>query len=170
MKRLSLLLLTLVQCRHRDPDPITPASQLPQATQTGAGTIGFLLNSQPFLPSGNNGTPNFLTTYDPTYHGGNLDIRTYRYIGNTDKSQYLAFGGDSINQIGTYTFASSTFPATSSHTVYFFDNSKNSPCDAYDFRPGTKYWTAYNHALRQAERCRLGHIQLHADASWLRYD
>ena len=135
---LALALLTQCsKCKH-DPTPAKPEDQLPPATQTGAGTFGCLLNGQPFLPSGNLATPNFFVIYDPTFHGGNLDVRTYRNTDKLSNKQYLNFGGDSINQVGTYSFiTSSTFPMRSTHTVYFSDDNKSSPCNYYNYFPGT---------------------------------
>ena len=37
---------------------------LPPATQTGANTLGFLLNGMPWVPAGNNGTPNLTIGLD----------------------------------------------------------------------------------------------------------
>lgn len=91
---LALALLTQCSKCKDDPTPATPTDQLPPVTQTGAGTFGCLLNGQAFLPSGNVGTPNFLVTYDPTYHGGILVITVYRNFGNTGMQQYLGFGGE----------------------------------------------------------------------------
>ena len=135
---LALALLTQCSKCKQDPTPAKAEDQLPPATQTGAGTFGCLLNGQPWTPSGNNGYPNLLVTYDPTYHGGNLDLRTYRYLGNTGKSQYISFGGDQIDKPGTYnlmTPSNSTNPGP--YTVFYSDDSKTSPCNFYNYLPGT---------------------------------
>lgn len=132
----SLVLLT--QCSKCKQDNPSPVAQLPPATQTGADTFGCLLNGKPWTPSGNNGVPNYRVTYDPGYHGGNLDIRVYTYLGNTGKSQYLGFGGDQIGQAGTYTFVTpANFPTPGPRNVYFSDDSKSAPCNEYDHNPGT---------------------------------
>jgi hypothetical protein len=84
MKKLllpALALALLTQCRKSAPDPAKPEDQLPAATQTGAGTFGCLVNGQPWLPSGNNGTPNSVALYDPntsSYGGAQLNIAAYR--------------------------------------------------------------------------------------------
>lgn len=131
-------LLGLSQCKKSHPDPAKPEDQLPPATQTGAGTFGCLLNGQPWTPSGNLTTPNFLALYDPTYHNGNLDVRTYRNIDKLSNKQYLSFGGDSINKVGLYHFiTSNTFPMRGPRTVYFSDDNKSSPCNYYNYFPGT---------------------------------
>ena len=67
-------LLGLSQCQKKDAGPAKPEDQLPPATQTGAGTFGCLLNGQPWTPQGYDGKPNFITTYDAGYAGGNLAI------------------------------------------------------------------------------------------------
>jgi hypothetical protein len=77
----ALALALLTQCHKRDPDPAKPEDQLPAATQTGANTFGCLVNGQPWLPSGNNGTPNSVALYDPntsSYGGAQLNIAAYR--------------------------------------------------------------------------------------------
>ena len=128
----SLLVLpvwVLLGCHRNDP---SPAEQLPPATQTGANTFGCLLNGQPWTPSGNDGRANYRITYDPEFVGGSLTIRVYRYIGDTHKSQDFIIGGDNINRLATYSFNS-----PSPYTAYFFDTSKNSPCDSYYNNPGT---------------------------------
>jgi len=131
-------LLGLSQCRKKDAPPAKPEDQLPPATQTGAGTFGCLLNGQPWTPKGFNGSPNILVTYDPTYKGGNLDLRTYRYLGNTGKSQYIRFGGDQIDKIGTYVFTIPTNPTIPNpYTVYYSDDSKSSPCNNFFLISGT---------------------------------
>ena len=136
---LALLLLTQCSKCKNDPAPVTPADQLPPATQTGANTFGCLLNGQPFTPSGFNGTPNFLVSYDPGFQGGNLDVRVYRNVDKAaNKQQFIRFGGDQIIQPGTYILKT---PADLSklgpYTASFSDYRYNSPCDMYSFNPGT---------------------------------
>ena len=70
----ALLLLTQCSKCKNDPTPADPAAALPPATQTGAGTLGCLVNGQPWTPQGNNGSSNNNIYYDPTYRGGNLGI------------------------------------------------------------------------------------------------
>ena len=68
-------LLGLSQCKKNNPDP---ASQLPPATQTGANTLGCLVNGQPWTQQGNNGASNYSISYDQNPYGV-LDLTTYRY-------------------------------------------------------------------------------------------
>ena len=79
-------LLGLSQCKKNNPDP---ASQLPLATQTGANTLGCLVNGQPWTPQGNDGASNYSISYDQNPYGV-LDLTTYRYQQKpTDNYQYM---------------------------------------------------------------------------------
>jgi hypothetical protein len=49
---LLFLALTLNSCDNDDDSPRDPISQLPPATQTGANTLGALLDGEPFIPAG----------------------------------------------------------------------------------------------------------------------
>lgn len=66
---LFLLLITTLSCHNDDDDnpPVDPVDQLPEATQTGAGTFGCLLDGEVFLP-GN--TPNNLDCVYQFVNGG----------------------------------------------------------------------------------------------------
>ena len=61
MKRtiLLLLIITTLSCCNKDDDtPIIPIEQLPPATQTGANTVGCLLDGKAFLPGNYNNATN----------------------------------------------------------------------------------------------------------------
>ena len=61
MKRtiLLLLIITTLSCCNKDDDtPIIPIQQLPPATQTGANTVGCLLDGKAFLPGNFNNSTN----------------------------------------------------------------------------------------------------------------
>ena len=118
-------LLGLSQCKKKDPDPV---SQLPPATQTGANTFGCLVNGQPWTPQGYNGTSNYSITVDPTYHGGNVDIRAYRYTDNLIQS--IILGGDSIKSMGSYSLAATT------KSVFFTDLHLLPACQNFDGKAG----------------------------------
>jgi hypothetical protein len=123
-----LALLLLTQCHKSDPDPTKPEDQLPAATQTGANTFGCLVNGQAYLPAGRVGLgSNYSVSYDPTFNGGDLTIRTYRATLTDDKA--LMIGGMSISRPGTYAFGSATMLRTS-----FRDDSRSTPCDNHDSR------------------------------------
>ena len=82
---LTLPLALLLGCKKDAPDP---AGQLPPATQTGANTLGCLVNGVPWTPQGNNGSSNYSVSYDQNPYGV-LDARAYRYQQPTDNFQYL---------------------------------------------------------------------------------
>ena len=69
MKTYLLLLATIIlcslQCRKTPRPTVTDIPGLPPATQTGANTLGFLLNGQPWTPQGSNGTANLSIDFDP---------------------------------------------------------------------------------------------------------
>ncbi|MDJ0365658.1 DUF6252 family protein [Hymenobacter sp. H14-R3] len=100
---LVLPLALLLGCKKSDPDPV---SQLPPATQTGANTFGCLVNGQPWLPGGNDGTSNYSIYYDPNYRKGTLNIGTYRYypVGSTSRQDIIIFS-DSLKSTGTYSLS-----------------------------------------------------------------
>ncbi len=94
---LSVLLLTAMQCRKPANPIVTDIRGLPPATQTGANTIGFLLNGQPWTPEGNNGTANLSIDYDPGINNGGFGISAYRIISQSN-STFLGIGIiDSLN-------------------------------------------------------------------------
>lgn len=129
---LALALLTQCSKCKQDPTPAKPEDQLPPATQTGAGTFGCLLNGQPWTPSGFNGYPNILVTYDPGYRGGSLSITAYRYPADAKQAQYIKFGGDQLDKPGTYTITTTSNPAPPGpYGVLFADGNIPSPCNMY---------------------------------------
>ena len=68
-------LLGLSQCKKTEADPV---DQLPPATQTGANTLGCLVNGQAWTPAGNSGPSNYAISYDPNPYGV-FDLTSYRY-------------------------------------------------------------------------------------------
>lgn len=120
------LALLLTQCQKKDAGPTQPEDQLPAATQTGAGTIGYLLNGQPWTPSGHVGTPNFTLDYDPSYLGGALQVKCYRYP-SSGILQSLTFGAARVTRVGTYVFTNS-----GDNGVAYSDGSKTTPCNRFN--------------------------------------
>lgn len=96
-------------------DPVTNVGSLPPATQTGANTLGFLLNGVPWTPQGYNGTANLSTSVDFGYHKGVFNISAYRII-TAGNSESFAIFSDSLNYM--------TIPITISLV-------KNSPAGIY---------------------------------------
>lgn len=124
----ALALVLLAQCHKRDPDPAKPEDQLPAATQNGASAFGCLVNGQAYLPAGRVGLgSNYSVSYDPTFNGGDLIVRTYR-VTKTDDQSFMV-GGMNISRPGTYAFG----PATTLRT-YFRDDKRSLPCDLRDSR------------------------------------
>ncbi|TDN37642.1 hypothetical protein E4631_01905 [Hymenobacter sp. UV11] len=120
-------LLSLSQCKKSDSGPAKPEDQLPPATQTGAGTFGCLLNGQPWTPSGYDGKPNFITTYDSGYAGGNLAIRVYRLIPSAGTNQYFLISSTSVNKTGVYNFDNNG-PAGA-----YYNSGINGNCQEYGY-------------------------------------
>ena len=71
---------------------------LPPATQTGANTLGFLLNGEPWTPAGNNGTANLSIDFDPGFNNGIFGIAAYK-ASPTTISQIVIWVKDSLNFI-----------------------------------------------------------------------
>ncbi len=118
-------LALLLGCQKNGP---APADQLPPATRTGANTFGCLLNGQPWTPSGYNGTSNYSVVIDSAYHGGNVDVRAYRYTDNL--LQYFIFGGDGINRVGTYSLD------TGPKSIFFTDQHLPLACQNFESNAG----------------------------------
>ena len=104
---LALLLLTQCsKCKNADPAPQDPAAQLPPATQTGANTLGCLINGQPYTPQGRVGLgANFAVSYDPGFNGGDLGIGTYR-VNDRREQTTIVFHFAPISSVGTYSLNS----------------------------------------------------------------
>ncbi|WP_201977508.1 DUF6252 family protein [Hymenobacter rubidus] len=103
---LGLLLLTQCsKCKKDDPAPI---DQLPPATQTGANTVGCLLNGQPWAPVGNGTSQSFQVNYDPTLSNGVFDLRAYKYNGGSNGDQYIVLFLNPFQSAGTYDLSNSS--------------------------------------------------------------
>jgi hypothetical protein len=120
-------LLGLSQCKKQDADPARPEDQLPPATQTGQHTFGCLLNGQPWTPSTGILNNTFVLTYDASYLGGALQVKTKRYSGSTNSTlQALTFGAANVNKTGTY-----AFPINGPNGVFYTDTGITSTCGEY---------------------------------------
>ena len=103
MKTYSLLLAALLglsQCKKKsDPDPV---DQLPPATQTGANTLGCLVNGQVWTPQGNDGYSNYSVSYDQNPYGV-LDLTAYRYQQTpTNNYQYIVIFASGLRSPRSY--------------------------------------------------------------------
>jgi hypothetical protein len=73
---------------------------LPPATQTGANTLGFLLNGQPWTPKGYAGlSGNLSLYYDVSFRGGVFNIAARRTLSDTDKQGFV-IASDSVQNEG----------------------------------------------------------------------
>lgn len=98
-----LLLLTITSllalgCRRERPNkPRDRDIQgLPPATQTGANTLGFLLNGKPWTPQGNNGTANLSIDFDPGIKNGYVSIAARQFLPS-NIAQLIIGIRDSVN-------------------------------------------------------------------------
>lgn len=99
-------LLGLSQCKKNTPAPAE--EQLPPATQTGANTLGCLVNGQPWTPQGNDGSANYSVVYDQAY-GASLDLRTYRYQQKpTNNYQYMIITAGGLKGPRSYDLRNTT--------------------------------------------------------------
>ena len=84
-------------CKEKPHNNNTDVPGLPPATQTGANTLGFLLNGVPWVPAGNNGTANMSIDFDPGFNNGGMGIAAYKVIANNNL-EYFGIGiADSLN-------------------------------------------------------------------------
>lgn len=129
---LLIILINTAGCKKHKHD--NPVDKLPPATQTGANTLAFLLNGEPWTPKGwSGGTTNLSLYYDESFRGGILTINTYRQLTQDDK-QSLGITIDSLQQTGTY-YAKKT----SNLKFAFTDRIKNCDIGYFDtsiFRKG----------------------------------
>lgn len=98
MKKLTTAVLIVfafgvTQCKKNKVD----SNGLPQATQEGKNTLGFLLNGQPWTPQGFNGTANLSIDFDEGFNNGVLGISAYRILSNDVKETFGIGITDSLN-------------------------------------------------------------------------
>ena len=70
---------------------------LPPATQTGANTLGFLLNGESWTPEGSDGTANLSIDYDPGINNGTIGIVAKRFKSANNRSSFGIGIIDSLN-------------------------------------------------------------------------
>ena len=97
-------ILIFAQCKKDKSTPPTDNPHgLPNATQEGKNTLGFLLNGVAWTPKGFNGTANLSIDFDEGVNNGVLGIVAYRTLSPADKTQFILSITDSLN------FASAPF-------------------------------------------------------------
>lgn len=98
--QLLLLLLCLLFCACRKSFKPPPHNNnipgLPPVTQSGANTLGFLLNGVPWTPEGNN---NLSVDFDPGFNEGIVGVVAYRLISASNHSVFSFGIQDSLNYI-----------------------------------------------------------------------
>jgi hypothetical protein len=126
-------LLLLTQCSKCKKDDPTPEEQLPPATQIGANTFGCLVNGQAYLPSGYNGTSNYVVLYEPAPNGGTLNILTYSIKGTT--RQFINLSCGPIIQPRRFSLDIPVTEGTASYT----NTSLPKPCNSYEGNQAPSY-------------------------------
>ena len=97
---LLIIFFFVIGCKKHKND--NPVDQLPPATQTGANTLGFLLNGESWTPKGHVGiTSNLSLYYDESYNGGTFNITTYRQLSQ-DNKQTFGIAMDSFQNPATF--------------------------------------------------------------------
>ena len=97
------LLFLAVKCPLQNTPPKqNPPDVLPPATQTGANTMGFLLNGKVWLPFGKPGKPSL----NAQYFKGLFTLSAERKVGTNGESvfQTLSCSYKPIYGVGTYYF------------------------------------------------------------------
>lgn len=139
-----LMTFTIAGCSSCKKNVDTAADNtygLPNATQEGKNTLGFLLNGQPWTPKGQVGvSANLTVSVDFGYNQGVFGITAYRVNSNNTRD-YFGFGiRDSLN------FISSPSNILLTSKSLFQASFSNSVCqtDYYDmaiYRSGNLYIT-----------------------------
>jgi hypothetical protein len=70
---------------------------LPPATQSGANTFGCLVNGVPWVPQGNDGTPNLSIDYDPGFNNGTFEIYAKNFLNASSATTLRISIIDSLN-------------------------------------------------------------------------
>lgn len=93
--------LGLTQCCKEKPGNNNNACHL--LHKQGLIRWGFLLNGEPWVPAGNNGTANLSMDFDPGFNNGILNIAAYS-SKNLAISQLVLFVKDSLNSLSVVPF------------------------------------------------------------------
>jgi hypothetical protein len=100
---LTLLLITFSVaacscCKKNDEPTADNTYGLPNATQEGKNTFGFLLNGEPWTPKGQVGvSANLAVNVDFGYKKGVFGITAYRYFSATNQDNFGIGISDSLN-------------------------------------------------------------------------
>ena len=123
---LLLITFTIAGCSSCKKNVDTAADNpygLPNATQEGKNTLGFLLNGQPWIPKGQVGTSANLTFYyDATFSAGVFNIGAYRISGTSGQIEKINIFGDTIQVSQKISFPTKKLGL-------IFRNGQNPNCD-----------------------------------------
>lgn len=133
MKKITAAILVLsIFCFSQCKKNVAYSNGLPPVTQEGKNTLGFMLNGQPWIPQGFNGTANLSIDFDPGINNGIFSISAYRITSSTNR-EYFGIGvKDSVNSITplkSYQLGNGTlygiYFSNNSCTFDYFDNAVN---------------------------------------------
>ncbi len=120
--------------KHHTTQPDNPYG-LPNATQEGKNTLGFLLNGEPWTPKGFNGTANLDLYYDETFQNGVFNLSAYKILNTQGQRQRINIYGDFVQGPENIALPDSTFG------VVFKDDV--SGCDYYESDSNTQITNGY---------------------------
>lgn len=135
MKQTLLFLIITItictlSCSSCKKETVTDPNGLPTATQTGANTLGFLLNGQPWKPEGFAGTSNLSIDVDFGYKNGIFSIAAYQVISSNNITDFGIGIADSLNFVNapkTFKLGSNTlfgvYYSKDTCTYDYFSNS-----------------------------------------------
>jgi len=140
MKNFLFILTTcicLAACKkhHNQPKADNPYG-LPNATQIGKNTLGFLLNGKPWTPQGFNGTANLSLYYDETFQNGVFNLSAYKILNTQGQRQKINLYGDFVQGTGNI-----VLPNPTKFGVVFKDDV--SGCDYYESDSSTQITNGY---------------------------
>jgi hypothetical protein len=101
------MVLVLLSCKKEVVYRNGAPGELPAETQTGAGTFGCLVNGKVWKPAGGGigvGTSNLDLSYDPTFNGGTMSIKAYRYrdSSNINILENVSIAISQLSKVGVY--------------------------------------------------------------------
>lgn len=118
-----LLCFCFAQCKKPKATVKTELEKLPPITQTGANTLGCLLNGQAWIPKDNYGQATFKLDVDPTFGNGIFVVSAVRYEENSNSTS-LAIGSVKCMNAGAYNliFSGQVFSYSNTKLLCSYDN------------------------------------------------
>src|SRR5690554_6526 len=99
---MALPILALVGCNKDDDKPLDPVDLLPLATQTGANTVGCLVNGEAFLPKGGGMSGNKNCFYQFVDGGYHFMMRFSDFSNDDARSVRVGTQNETIEEGQTY--------------------------------------------------------------------